>query len=165
MDALKFEMQDEPRKGARIKVVGIGGGGSNAVGRMFDEGLEGVEFHVINTDAQALESSHVPNKMQIGARITNGLGAGSDPAIGTPGGARRYRANPEHAGRRRPGLRDSGTGRRHGRRRRAGGGVAGEATGRADDRDRNQAFFVRRRQADASGRAQCRAIWRRRWIF
>src|SRR5580658_9571039 len=82
MDDLKFELQDETRKGARIKVIGIGGGGSNAVGRMYDEGLEGVEFHVINTDAQALEASHVPNKMQIGARITNGLGAGSDPAIG-----------------------------------------------------------------------------------
>ncbi|HWE50755.1 MAG TPA: cell division protein FtsZ [Bryobacteraceae bacterium] len=82
MDALKFDMQEEPRRGARIKVVGIGGGGSNAVARMYEEGLDGVEFHIINTDAQALESSSVPNKMQIGARITNGLGAGSDPAIG-----------------------------------------------------------------------------------
>ena len=82
MDILKFEMQEETRKGARIKVVGIGGGGSSAVSRMYDEGLEGVEFHVINTDAQALECSSVPNKMQIGARITNGLGTGSDPAIG-----------------------------------------------------------------------------------
>jgi cell division protein FtsZ len=82
MEALKFEIQDETRKGARIKVIGIGGGGSNAVGRMYEEGLDGVEFYVMNTDAQALESSSVPNKIQIGARITGGLGAGSDPAIG-----------------------------------------------------------------------------------
>jgi cell division protein FtsZ len=82
MDALKFEMQDESRKGARIKVIGVGGGGSNAVGRMYEEGLDGVEFYVMNTDAQALEASKVPNKVQIGARITHGLGAGSDPAVG-----------------------------------------------------------------------------------
>ncbi len=82
MDALKFEIEDETRRGARIKVVGIGGGGSNAVGRMQEEGLEGVEFYVMNTDAQALQSSKIPNKMQIGGRITDGLGAGSDPAIG-----------------------------------------------------------------------------------
>src|SRR4029077_18585160 len=82
MNALKFEMQDETRKGARIKVIGVGGGGSNAVGRMYEEGLDGVEFYVMNTDAQALEASKVPNKVQIGARVTNGLGAGSDPLIG-----------------------------------------------------------------------------------
>jgi cell division protein FtsZ len=82
MDVLKYEMQEEARKGARIKVIGVGGGGSNAVGRMFEEGLDGVEFYVMNTDAQALEASKVPNKVQIGARITNGLGAGSDPAVG-----------------------------------------------------------------------------------
>ncbi|MDP9170604.1 MAG: cell division protein FtsZ, partial [Acidobacteriota bacterium] len=82
MDILKYEMQDDTRKGARIKVVGVGGGGSNAVGRMYEEGLDGVEFYVMNTDAQALESSKVPNKIQIGSKITNGLGAGSDPAIG-----------------------------------------------------------------------------------
>src|SRR5580658_6110897 len=82
MDGLKYELQEETRKGARIKVIGIGGGGSNAVGRMYEEGLDGVEFYVMNTDAQALEASSVPNKLQIGAKITNGLGAGSDPAIG-----------------------------------------------------------------------------------
>ena len=81
-DRLKFELQDESRKGARIKVVGVGGGGSNAVARMIHEGLEGVEFHVMNTDVQALESSIVPNKLQIGAKITGGLGAGSDPSVG-----------------------------------------------------------------------------------
>jgi cell division protein FtsZ len=82
MDDLKFELQDETRKGARIKVIGIGGGGSNAVGRMYEEGLDGVEFYILNTDVQALEASKVPVKLQIGARVTNGLGCGSDPAIG-----------------------------------------------------------------------------------
>jgi cell division protein FtsZ len=82
MDVLKYEMEEDTWKGARIKVIGVGGGGSNAVGRMFEEGLDGVEFYVMNTDAQALDASRVPNKIQIGARITNGLGAGSDPAVG-----------------------------------------------------------------------------------
>ncbi len=82
MDVLKYELRDETRKGARIKVIGVGGGGSNAVGRMYKEGLDGVQFYVMNTDAQALEASHVPNKIQIGQKITNGLGAGSDPMIG-----------------------------------------------------------------------------------
>jgi cell division protein FtsZ len=82
MDILKFEMQEDVRRGARIKVIGVGGGGSNAVGRMYEEGLEGVEFYVMNTDAQALHASKVPNKVQIGEKITHGLGAGSDPAVG-----------------------------------------------------------------------------------
>src|SRR5258706_13099714 len=78
---LKYEMQEEFR-GARIKVVGVGGAGSNAVGRMIEEGLEGVEFYIMNTDLQALASSNAPNKLRIGAKITNGLGAGADPALG-----------------------------------------------------------------------------------
>src|ERR1700683_5737477 len=82
MESLKYELQEETRRGARIKVIGIGGGGSNAVGRMYEEGLDGVEFYIMNTDAQALEASRVPNKIQIGARVTEGLGSGSDPAIG-----------------------------------------------------------------------------------
>src|SRR5690349_2584715 len=81
-DALKFEIQEEALLGTRIKVVGVGGGGSNAVARMMEQGVGGVEFHVLNTDLQALEASPVPNKLAIGRKVTNGLGAGSDPSIG-----------------------------------------------------------------------------------
>lgn len=80
--AIKFEIQDETLGGTRIKVVGVGGGGSNAVNRMMDLGVAGVEFFVMNTDAQALRASKVPNKIALGTRITHGLGAGSDPEIG-----------------------------------------------------------------------------------
>ena len=82
MDGLKYELEEETRKGARIKVIGVGGGGSNAVARMYEQGLDGVEFYIMNTDAQALQASKVPNKVQIGQRVTEGLGAGSDPAKG-----------------------------------------------------------------------------------
>jgi len=82
VDGMRFQLQDEARKGARIKVIGVGGAGSNAVARMLEEGLDGVEFHVINTDLQSLASSNVPSKIQIGAKITKGLGVGSDPLIG-----------------------------------------------------------------------------------
>ena len=79
---LKFEIQEEAAAGTRMKVIGVGGGGSNAVARMMSEGLGGVEFHILNTDVQALDASPVPNKLAIGRKVTNGLGAGSDPAIG-----------------------------------------------------------------------------------
>jgi cell division protein FtsZ len=79
---LKYEIEDEIHAGARIKVIGVGGGGCNAVARMVQEGLEGVEFYALNTDLQALSACAVPNKLQIGAKITNGLGAGSNPEIG-----------------------------------------------------------------------------------
>ncbi len=82
MDALKFAIQEEALAGTKIKVVGVGGGGSNAVARMMNEGLQGVEFHILNTDVQALNASQVPNKLAIGSKVTNGLGAGSDPALG-----------------------------------------------------------------------------------
>lgn len=81
-DSLKFEITDESLGGTRIKVIGVGGGGSNAVNRMMDLGVTGVEFYVLNTDAQALRASKVPSKIALGARITHGLGAGSDPEIG-----------------------------------------------------------------------------------
>jgi cell division protein FtsZ len=67
---------------AIIKVIGVGGGGSNAVNHMFNQGIEGVQFYVCNTDAQALRSSPVPNKIQLGAQLTEGLGAGSEPEQG-----------------------------------------------------------------------------------
>ena len=67
---------------AKIKVIGIGGGGCNAVNRMIDSGLRGVEFIVANTDLQVLNSSKAENKLQIGATITDGLGAGADPEVG-----------------------------------------------------------------------------------
>jgi cell division protein FtsZ len=82
LDSLKYELQEESRKGARIKVIGVGGAGLNAVNRLAEEGLEGVEFFAIDTDAQALNATHVPNKIQIGAKLTGSLGAGSDPKIG-----------------------------------------------------------------------------------
>src|ERR1017187_2684755 len=82
MDDLKYAMEEEARTGTRIKVIGVGGGGCNAVARMVAEGLEGVEFYAMNTDVQALSACQVPNKLQLGAKITKGLGAGSNPEIG-----------------------------------------------------------------------------------
>lgn len=74
---------DETRAvGANIKVVGVGGGGSNAINRMISSNLQGVEFIVANTDCQALRSSRAPLKLQIGGKLTKGLGAGSNPDIG-----------------------------------------------------------------------------------
>ncbi|HOF87758.1 MAG TPA: cell division protein FtsZ, partial [Armatimonadota bacterium] len=67
---------------ARIKVVGVGGGGSNAVDRMIDAGLGGVEFIVCNTDMQALARSSAERKVQLGEDVTRGLGAGGNPEIG-----------------------------------------------------------------------------------
>jgi cell division protein FtsZ len=79
---LRLTLEEDRRVGARIKVIGIGGGGSNAVNRMVQAGFEGVEFLVANTDAQALQYNAAPVKLQIGAKLTKGLGAGADPAIG-----------------------------------------------------------------------------------
>lgn len=65
-----------------IKVFGVGGGGSNAVNHMFDQGIVGVNFVVLNTDAQALDMSQIPNKIQLGPELTQGLGAGAEPKVG-----------------------------------------------------------------------------------
>ncbi|PSF32250.1 cell division protein FtsZ [Aphanothece hegewaldii CCALA 016] len=71
-----------PSNVAKIKVIGVGGGGCNAVNRMIDSGLTGIEFWAINTDAQALSNSAAPQRLQIGQKLTRGLGAGGNPAIG-----------------------------------------------------------------------------------
>lgn len=78
----KFDIPKTHGTRSIIKVIGVGGGGSNAVNHMFDQGIKDVEFVVCNTDAQALELSPVPNKLQIGANLTEGLGCGANPEIG-----------------------------------------------------------------------------------
>ncbi len=77
-----FEFDIEDSQYANIKVVGVGGGGSNAVNRMIKAGLQGVQFVALNTDAQALSLSEASDKIQLGEKLTKGLGAGSDPEIG-----------------------------------------------------------------------------------
>jgi cell division protein FtsZ len=82
IDNLKYEIEEEGFSGARIKVIGVGGGGCNAVARMAAQGLSGVEFHAMNTDLQALNACNVPNKLQLGVKVTKGLGAGANPELG-----------------------------------------------------------------------------------
>jgi len=77
-----FELEENIEIGARIKVVGVGGGGSNAVSTMINSGLNGVEFMVANTDVQALVANKAPHKLQLGLDLTKGLGAGANPDIG-----------------------------------------------------------------------------------
>ncbi len=77
---MKFEMLKE--KSSIIKVIGVGGGGGNAVNHMYRQGITGVDFIICNTDAQALELSPIPNKVQLGASLTEGMGAGSIPEVG-----------------------------------------------------------------------------------
>lgn len=80
--SIKMFLDEPPITGARIKVIGVGGAGGNAVNRMIDAGIKGVEFIVANTDLQALNASRAPMKIQLGSKLTRGLGAGSNPDIG-----------------------------------------------------------------------------------
>src|SRR6476660_7004756 len=79
---LRLHLEEDGATGARIKVIGVGGGGSNAVNRMVQVGLDGVEFIVANTDLQALKYNVAPIKLQFGSKLTKGLGAGADPNVG-----------------------------------------------------------------------------------
>ncbi len=81
-DDLRIHYHDEMPRGARIKVIGVGGGGNNAVNRMIAAEVEGVEFIAANTDVQALQSSNAPVKLQLGVKLTSGLGAGANPDVG-----------------------------------------------------------------------------------
>jgi cell division protein FtsZ len=82
LSSVKISLEDEGLQGARIKVVGVGGGGGNAINRMVEMGLKGAEFISINTDLQALQNSKAPVRLQIGSNLTKGLGAGANPEIG-----------------------------------------------------------------------------------
>ena len=77
-----FEFDEETKFNAKIKVIGVGGGGGNAVNTMIKASLSGVDFISINTDIQALRASQAPHKIQIGEKVTKGLGAGADPSVG-----------------------------------------------------------------------------------
>ena len=79
---LRLRFAEDVETGARIKVIGVGGGGSNAVSRMVRAGLDGVAFMVANTDVQALKHNAAPIKLQLGSKLTKGLGCGADPAVG-----------------------------------------------------------------------------------
>jgi cell division protein FtsZ len=79
---MRIQYHEEPLRGARIKVIGVGGGGGNAVNRMIQAHMEGVEFIAANTDVQALKLSQAPIKLQLGVRLTAGLGAGANPDVG-----------------------------------------------------------------------------------
>ena len=72
----RIQLAEEETRGARIKVVGVGGGGGNALSRMIASGLQGIEFIAVNTDLQALRGNRAPVKIQVGGKLTKGLGAG-----------------------------------------------------------------------------------------
>jgi cell division protein FtsZ len=80
--SIRISFNEEARNDAKIKVIGVGGGGGNAVNRMIDAGVDGIEFIAANTDLQALRMSHAPVKLQLGVKLTNGLGAGANPEVG-----------------------------------------------------------------------------------
>ena len=147
----RIAMMDSPQNYlAVIKVVGIGGGGVNAVNRMIEAGLRGVEFIAVNTDAQTLLMSDAEVKLDIGRETTRGLGAGSDPEVGRSrrGRARRRdRGDPQG---RRHGVHHRRRRWRHGHRRR---------TGRRRDRAR---AWARSRSASSPGRSASRAASARR---
>src|SRR5271169_1939129 len=80
--AIRMSFSEDRQEGAKIKVIGVGGGGSNAVNRMIRAKVEGVEFIAANTDLQTLKLSQAPVKLQLGAKLTKGLGAGANPEVG-----------------------------------------------------------------------------------
>ena len=81
---MNFSLINESDDSSIIKVIGVGGGGSNAVHHMFNQGIKGVDFAICNTDSQAMEDSEIPTCIQLGPTLTEGRGAGSKPNIGMP---------------------------------------------------------------------------------
>ena len=135
---------------AVIKVVGVGGGGSNAVSRMVEAGMSGVEFVAVNTDAQALLMTEADVKIHIGSQATRGLGAGADPKMGLAAAQESRDELKEALEGRGHDLRHRRRGRRHGHRRRAGRRGDRARARRSDGRRRHQAVRVR---GPAAGRA------------
>ena len=138
---------------AVIKVVGVGGGGVNAVNRMIDAGLKGVEFIAVNTDAQALLMSDADVKLDIGRDLTRGLGAGSDPDVGPAGRRGTPRRDRRGAEGRRHGLHHRRQGRWHRHRRRAGDRRDGQEHRSAHHRRGHPAVRVRGPSPVGAGRA------------
>ena len=124
-----FELDADSGQFANIKVIGVGGGGSNAVNRMIEAELQGVQFVAMNTDAQALQSSNASHKVQLGDKLTRGLGAGSNPEIGQRAAEESREEITSSPGRRRHGLCHRRDGRRHRNRGRAG--RRGDRSGRS----------------------------------
>ena len=162
-ERLRLTLAERGRNGARVKVIGVGGAGGNAVNRMVSAGFDGVEFIVANTDLQALSLNAAPIKLQLGAKLTKGLGAGADPEVGRQAaledtdhiievldGADMVFVTIGLGG-------GTGTGAGAGDRR------AGERTGGADDRGGDQAVQVRGQASQPSRRNAASSSCARAW--
>ena len=137
-----------------IKVVGVGGGGTNAVNRMVESGLSGVEFIAVNTDAQALLMTDADVKIHIGSKATRGLGAGADPAVGLAAATGEPRRAEGGAEGRRHDLRHRRRGRRHRHGRCAGRRRARERARGAHRRRRHPAVRLRGQAPGGAGRGR-----------
>ena len=139
---IRISFNEEARNDAKIKVIGVGGGGGNAVNRMIDAGMEGIEFVVANTDLQALRMSRAPMKIQLGVKLTNGLGAGRESRSRPQGCSRGLRQNYRGLGRRGHGFRHDWS--RWGHRNRSGPNhrVACQRNGSSDRCSGHQAVCV-----------------------
>ena len=156
-------MDDMNDLGARIKVIGVGGGGGNALNTMILAGLAGVDFIAANTDCQALQHNRAGTKVQLGAQLTKGLGAGANPEIGRQAALEDREKLARGARGRRHGLRHRRHGRRHRHRRRAGHRATSPAQRRrAHGRRGHQALRVRGQAAPQAGGARHRRAEERR---
>ena len=146
-DSLRLTLAPEHRNGAKIKVVGVGGGGSNAVDRMVEVGLGGVEFIVANTDVQALDHNKARRQDPDRPQADQGTGRGRRPEHRAQRRSRRHGRDHSAALGRRHDLRDDGAGWRHRDGRCAGDREPGERAGGAHDRGGHQAVPLRGKEA------------------
>ena len=149
-----FELIEQMAPNAVIKVVGVGGGGGNAVAHMVNSSVDGVEFITANTDSQAIKNCGASQQLHLGGNVTKGLGAGANPEVGRQAALEdRERHHRGPAGRRH-GVHHRRHGRRHRHRRRAGGGAAGQGDGHPDRGRGHQAVPVRGPPPHAGGRSR-----------